>query len=219
MSMILQPSKMELRNYALLALALICTAPPSRADTMTVTKFSLGSSGTLVAPGFDSSLGTLTQVDLSAEAQLELIFEVFDAATLTDESAVIDQSLTLPDGSTIKDALRFTTDISGPLAPPDVFTPVFEANYFQLFLDPGTLGQFLGPSVSIGFSGESGVSSPAAVPNNVVVDITDGTQVTLTYTYTPTVAAVPEPSAVFLLGGAAALCIWRLRKRLALRNG
>jgi hypothetical protein len=211
--------KTYVRNYAVLALTLLCAALPSRADTMTVQQLlTNASSGTFVVSGFDASLGTLEYADVTVQSGLTLVFIVASTDTLTNESAVIDQSVTLPDGSVVPGALTAQTDVSGTLVGKVLFSPEIDATYDHVIDDPAALADFLAPQVSIGFSGEAGISSPSTLPDDIAVEALTGAQLTLTYGYTPAVAPVPEPSAVFLFGGAVTLCIWKFRKGRALRN-
>jgi hypothetical protein len=204
-----------------LPLIAFCATLPAVADQL---EYSVGSgklaspNGSITVSGFAPSLGTLDSV------AVELRFSLFPSLINKSPDAVkyavsydLDETFTQPDGSTALQQMSDSSFSSGSAAPGGLQLDELNERDTDTFTDQPTLEEYTTPNVTLNFSGDSPLTPGSTLNGLEFVSFYD-LFVDVTYDYTPAVSAVPEPTAVLLLGTLAAVCLWAFRRRLALRR-
>jgi hypothetical protein len=201
-----------------LPLAVMCMALPASADQMAVSG-SVGligstsgndrhTGGTLSLAGFDTSLGTLTGVEVSAELDLSFNFTNTGADTQTFISALFDEGNVFLAGQPLGWA---DSDSPGQLllTPGQSFNNTDDLQAHESFSSAADLAQFTGSPVLASTQNELFTSS---LPDGVTLSSDQPFDLSITYDYTPAVASTPEPASLLLLGTMAASFL-ALRRR------
>jgi hypothetical protein len=211
-------SKLQAWRCAWLPLIAFCAGLPAHADLLSYTADSNTASGAWTVTGFDPSKGTLNSVELDVNYSF--------AVTLTNNSATtenykvvdgVDVTVDQPDSSIAleRSANQFNLDSLDPGQ--DVMYSISAAPLPATFTDLATLAEYMTPNVSLAYAGPtSGLDlANTNIPSDFSVSSDLTADLTVIYDYTPALSAVPEPTAVFLLGTLAAFCLWASRRRLA----
>jgi hypothetical protein len=191
-------SKIQTRSYCWLPLIVMCAVLPARADLISFTGDSFSGSGNLTLSGFDPSLGTLTGVSVFVDFDNDTSF-VSDALSVSgtvDGVASFTGQVHLPDSTTLDltasaPLVTFLAALGEADVDPD--DPVQ-----QTFTDPSALSAYTASTVQ--FTYETTPQFTGTVPLEALSTNEPNMELRVTYDYTPAVSAVPEPTAVLLLG-------------------
>jgi hypothetical protein len=212
--------KLQAWRYAWLPLV-ACVALPAHADVLRYTATSGDASGAWTVNGFDPSNGTLNSVELDVEYSFSVTLKNNSTATENYQiSYGVNVTVDQPDGSLLTS--RFSHGANRDSLDPgqDITfnTPTGVIPF--TFTDLATLAEYTTPDVSLSYSGPtSGIDfANSNLPGNFGLSPVLTANLTVTYDYTPAVSAVPEPTAVVLLGTLVAACLWASRRRLAFRR-
>jgi hypothetical protein len=191
------------RRCCWLPLAALCMVLPARADTMTVTVNPvltqsisdgiLDSTGTFSLNAFDTSLGTLTEVDLFAEI----------GGTYAISNIPTGPGLNI--SASLEDDPSIFLGFGGPLP-----GPAGNIAYHGSQSITGDL--FLADFLSLSDWSVGTLVDVGALPPGATFSSDQTFDVRVTYDYTPLFASTPEPASLFLLGTISA-CAWAIRKR------
>jgi hypothetical protein len=203
---------------AWLPLIAFCAGLPAHADILSYTADSNTASGTWTVTGFDSSKGTLNSVELDVDYSFAVTLKNNSAATENYKiSDGVDVTVDQPDGSRAVELSSSQRNLNSLDPGQDVTFSVSAPPVPTTIADLATLAEYTAPNVSLAYDGNtSGIDlANSQIPGDFSVSSDFTADLTVTYDYTPALSAVPEPTAVILVGTLAAICLWASRRRLA----
>ncbi|MGA7239201.1 MAG: choice-of-anchor E domain-containing protein [Bryobacteraceae bacterium] len=211
--------KLQARRCAWLPLMVFCAGLPAHADLLSYTADSNTVSGTWTVTGFDPSKGTLNSVELDVNYGFTATLTSNSTTTeIYNASENIDVAVDQPDGSLVFE--RSTIEGSLNFLDPgqDATVSISTGDVPTTFHDLATLAEYTAPNVSLAYDGHTSGIAQSGIPGDFSVSGDYSAELTVIYDYTPALSAVPEPTAVLLLGTLAAICLWASRRRLAPRR-
>ncbi len=210
--------------FALALMATVSLAGTTHANTQTfsfnVLEQTLPFTESFTLPGFDPALGTLTEVEVIADASVTATVDVLNVTgtdqEITNAIAAIPIEVTGPAGLVIDQTLTSGPFSGTALANSTTMlgTGTITGSESATFTDPTALLAFTtNGDLDFTFSADSGLFSGTGTPGSVFFGGSgeSGGTVTVVYTFIP----IPEPSSLVLvgLGGVALLAGRKVLRR------